>query len=62
MAQRKPPLTAKLVRTTRTNDGRTLRTRGEAADYMTGLPEQRVRYQHGNTRQSSCSTERTLSD
>ena len=42
---RKPQLTAKLARTIRTKDGGALRTRGEAADYMTNLPEQRGRYQ-----------------
>lgn len=43
MAGRKPPMTAKLARTIRTKDGGVLRTRGEAANYMTGLPEQRSR-------------------
>jgi len=44
MATRKPPMSAKLARTIHTTDGATLRTRGEAADYMTALPEQRARY------------------
>ncbi len=38
----KPPMTAKLARTISTKDGTVLRTRGEAATYMTGLPEQRA--------------------
>ena len=39
------PMSAKLARTIHTTDGATLRTRGEATDYMTALPEQRARYQ-----------------
>lgn len=31
----KPPMTAKLARPVYTRDGKTLRTRGDAADYMT---------------------------
>ena len=42
---RKPSMTAKLARPVDTRDGGTLTTRGEAASYMTGLPEQRARYQ-----------------
>ena len=38
-------MTAKLTRTIHTKDGAVLRTRGEAATYMTGLPEQRARRQ-----------------
>jgi len=41
---RKPPMSAALARTIRTADGSTLRTRGEAAEYMTALTEQRARY------------------
>ena len=41
----KPSLIAKLARTVRTKDGDVLRTRGDAASYMTNLPEQRARYQ-----------------
>lgn len=39
---RKAPMTANLARVVRSTDGPALRTRGEAADYMTGLPEQRA--------------------
>src|SRR5262245_26388566 len=38
------PMSAKLARTIHTTDGATLRTREEAAEYMTALPEQRARY------------------
>ena len=41
----KPPMSAKLARIVRTKDGALLRPRGEAAEYMTGLPAQRARYQ-----------------
>src|SRR5262245_61618313 len=37
-------MSAKLARIVHTTDGATLRTRGEAATYMTALPEQRARY------------------
>jgi len=37
-------MTSKLARPVGTRDAGTLRTRGEAAEYMTGLPEQRARY------------------
>ena len=44
MAARKPPMTTKLARTVYTRDGAKLRTRGDAATYMTGLPERRALY------------------
>jgi hypothetical protein len=42
---RKPTMSAKLARAISTKDGATLRTRGEAAEYMTALPERRARFQ-----------------